>query len=95
MKYTDIKKLVFDTALELSRRGPGWAQERPVLNEVRHRIGFADDQTQQLVLTCWHDLFRTGRLSWGYNLDNPNAPFFHVPSDDAERDMQVAESARS
>jgi hypothetical protein len=34
---------------------------------------------EQVILTCWHDLFREGRLSWGYDLNNPDAPFFHVP----------------
>ncbi len=30
------------------------------------------------ILTQWHELFRTGYLAWGYNLDNPSAPFFHI-----------------
>src|SRR5580693_5339983 len=29
--------------------------------------------------TCWHELFQEGTLSWGYDLDNPDAPFFHIP----------------
>jgi hypothetical protein len=95
MTYSEIQRLVFDTALELSSRGPGWAQERTVLNEVRNQIDRADDQTQQLVLTCWHDLFRTGRLSWGYNLDYPNSPFFHVPAHDLDRDHVLAEAVKS
>jgi hypothetical protein len=30
------------------------------------------------LLTVFYDLFRTGYLSWGHNLPNPNPPFFHV-----------------
>ena len=38
-----------------------------------------DLDLQQAILTCWHDLFRDGALSWGYDLDNPDPPFFHIP----------------
>ena len=38
-----------------------------------------DLDIQQAILTCWHDLFREGTLSWGYDLDNPDPPFFHMP----------------
>jgi hypothetical protein len=37
-----------------------------------------DDKTQQAILNAWHDLFLEKRLAWGFNLDNPNSPFFHV-----------------
>jgi hypothetical protein len=35
---------------------------------------------EQVVLGCWHELFREDRLAWGYNLDNPGDPFFHIPA---------------
>ncbi len=87
MGYRDTRDLVLQVAVELSRQGPGWAQQRTVLNEVAERIkGRArDEQTQQLILTCWHDLFRDGDLSWGLNIDNPDAPFYHVPDPEPER----------
>ncbi|MGH7171465.1 MAG: hypothetical protein ACRELF_12170 [Gemmataceae bacterium] len=44
-----------------------------------------NESVEQLILTCWHDLFRLGWLSWGYNLDNPDTPFFHVPQPDTQR----------
>jgi len=31
----------------------------------------------QIILTEWHDLFRTGYFAWGHDLQNPNPPFFH------------------
>jgi len=34
--------------------------------------------TDEALLTEWYDLFRTGLLSWGMNLSNPNPPRFHV-----------------
>jgi hypothetical protein len=96
MGYSDVRQLVYETAVELSKRGPGWAQERPVLHEVSKKIGSrGSSEMQQLILTCLHDLFRMGKLSWGLNLDNPNAPFFHVPLADAERERVLAEAGKS
>src|SRR5262249_42189442 len=28
--------------------------------------------------TQWQELFRTGLLAWGFDLNNPNPPFFHL-----------------
>jgi hypothetical protein len=88
MEYGKLLNLIFDVAVMQSQKGPGWAQQASVLGEVANRIGIArnDDRMQQRILTCWHDLFRLGRLSWGYNIDNPDAPFFHVPEKDPSRD---------
>jgi hypothetical protein len=33
---------------------------------------------EQAVLTQWQELFRTGLLAWGHDLNNPNLPFFHL-----------------
>jgi hypothetical protein len=87
MDYRKLSELVFETAVELARKGPGWAQQGVVLNAVAERISATkrDERLQQRILTCWHDLFRSGHLSWGYNLDNPDAPFYHVPEKDSNR----------
>jgi hypothetical protein len=96
MRYSEVKQLVYDTALDLSKRGPGWAQERAVLHEVGTKLeSRKSSEMQQLILTCWHDLFLKGKLSWGLNLDNPNAPFFHVPPADEEREAELAEAGAS
>jgi hypothetical protein len=76
-----IKERILEIARDYCNRGPGWAQEGVVLHEVAERLGIAGDKAverQQLILTCWHDLFREGILSWGYNLDNPSNPWFHL-----------------
>jgi len=31
-----------------------------------------------MILNAWHDLFAERKLAWGYDLDNPSSPFFHV-----------------
>jgi hypothetical protein len=39
---------------------------------------FPNIEREQALLTLWHDLFRTGYLAWGYNLENAEPPFFHL-----------------
>ena len=82
--YEAWKQKVLEAARQCARRGPGYSQQRPVLDEVAHAAGGymytrLDLDLQQAILTCWYDLFREGTLSWGYDLDNPDAPFFHFP----------------
>jgi hypothetical protein len=84
MSEEEIKALVWRTATESADRGPGWAQEGVVLRMVRERVFGSNDprranlKTQQMILDAWHDLFTEKKLAWGYDLDNPGAPFFHV-----------------
>ena len=84
MEFLELKQEVLEAAKRCARRGAGHAQQRVVLNEVAEKFGgssfsLPDIHLQQKILTCWHDLFREGVLSWGYDLDNPDAPFFHMP----------------
>ena len=82
--YEELKQKVLEAARECAKRGPGYSQQRPVFDKVASAAGGnmytrLDLEVQQAILTCWHDLFREGTLSWGYDLDNPDAPFFHIP----------------
>ncbi len=86
MEYKKMLETVFETAARCAKRGAGYSQQRVVLDEVAKQLFNRDPfitptniNQEQVILTCWHDLFREGRLSWGYDLDNPDAPFFHVP----------------
>ncbi len=82
MSEEEIKKLVLQTAIEFADNGQGWAQEGVVIREVGDRLtkkGIRPDITaQQAILNAWHDLFVEKKLAWGFDLDNPNSPFFHV-----------------
>jgi hypothetical protein len=82
MSEQDIKDIVWRVAKDSATHGPGWAQEGVVLRTIRELIsrggGGLDLQTQQAILNAWHDLFQQQKLAWGYDLDNPNSPFFHV-----------------
>jgi hypothetical protein len=82
MSEKEIKELVWQVARESAESGPGWAQEGVVLRQVADRLtnerGRPELPTQQMILNAWHDLFAEKKLVWGYDLDNPNSPFFHV-----------------
>ena len=80
MSKEEIKELVFRIASESARRGPGWSQEGVVLREVSDRVQAPETNlaVEQTILDAWHDLFTEKKLGWGYDLDNPNSPFFHV-----------------
>ncbi len=80
-----LKRQLLEVAKQYARLGPGYSQQRPVLDEVASANGGnmkvrLDLGLQQAILTCWQELFREGQLSWGYDLDNPDPPFFHIPS---------------
>jgi hypothetical protein len=44
----------------------------------KFRSSFQNLEREQVLLTLWHDLFRTGYLAWGHNLQNADPPFFHL-----------------
>ncbi len=82
MSDREVKDLVWQTASKAASSGPGYAQEGVVLRQIREQLGAnggrPDLQVQQQILHAWHDLFLEKKLAWGYDLNNPNSPFFHV-----------------
>ena len=68
--------------------GGGALVQNSVLDAVSRELGIRHSPDQHVaVLTLWNDLFRTGYLGWGLNLNNPDPPFFHV----TDRGRQVLE----
>lgn len=54
-------------------------QSGDVLGKAANRCGIGHNLgLQQALLTQFSELFRTGYLSWGKDLANPNPPFFHL-----------------
>jgi hypothetical protein len=82
MSEQEIRELVWQVATESAAKGPGWAQEGVVLRAIYERAARStnkiDLKTQQAILNVWHDLFMEKKLVWGYDMDNPGSPFFHV-----------------
>jgi hypothetical protein len=57
----------------------GSLQQVSLLGEATRRLGDRlSYEEEQALLTAWYDLFRSGHLSWDYNLSNPDPPFCHV-----------------
>ena len=46
-----------------------------MLSSAVVKLGRGHDEA---ILTQWAELFRTGLLAWGFNLSNPDPPFFHL-----------------
>jgi len=77
----DIRNTLLIVIEEQSPKAPTDAtlQTNSVLGEASKRLDAQNNhQIEEAILTQWHDLFRTGYLAWGYNLSNPNPPFFHI-----------------
>ncbi len=76
----DLRELILRAAHDQQPRddtGPT-LQQPTVLDRVAQLLGGrSDPDLEQAVLTQWHDLMRTGYFAWGFNLSNPNPPFFH------------------
>lgn len=54
-------------------------QAGTVLAEAKRRLSLSNlTRDQQLLLSEWGELFRTGYLAWGLNMHNPSPPFCHV-----------------
>lgn len=77
----DIRETLLKVVHDMQPKGrlDGSLQQGSVLNEAARRLNINHNAEQELaVLTLWGDLFRTGYLAWGFNLSNPNPPFFHI-----------------
>ncbi len=75
---SELAEKLLGIARECIDQGPGYAQEPVVLREAAEQLQIRDLKEQQRLLTTWNDLFRDGWLAWGYNIDNPSSPFFHI-----------------
>jgi hypothetical protein len=77
MAVADMKQTLLDVAKKAIEKGPGYSQDLVVLREAADILRPSSLKEQQELLTQWHELFLAGELAWGYDIDNPNAPFFH------------------
>jgi hypothetical protein len=75
----DLRKVLLEVVADVAKEGDG-LQAVSIFRKASERLGFrgSDAAREQALLTYWYDLFRTGYLSWGLNLANPNPPFFHL-----------------
>jgi hypothetical protein len=77
----DVRETILTVIGEHAPRSPtdGSLQQGTILIDVARRLGIHNSTEREVaVLVAWNDLFRTGYLGWGLNLNNPDPPFFHV-----------------
>lgn len=72
-----MRKVLLEVIAEKAATGSSF-QQISVLSEASSRLNLHVMEFEQALLTYWYDLFRTGYLSWGYNLANPDPPFCHL-----------------
>jgi hypothetical protein len=73
-----IRAVLLDVVNEFSRREHNF-QSRAVLQEAWRRLQLSNvSGGDQALLTAFYDLFRTGHVSWGYDIANPDPPFMHL-----------------
>src|SRR5207237_375847 len=90
INHKALKERILEAARQCASQGDGYSQQKAVLEHVAEAEGSNQNtrlnlKLQQAILTCWHDLFRDGSLSWGYDLDNPGPPFFHLPDGTSQK----------
>ncbi len=76
-----LRKTLLKTIKDLAENDPDNFQSGVILGRVERELNLRerdDVSEQQALLTFWHDLFRTGYLSWGYNIDNVESPHCHL-----------------
>lgn len=73
-----IRKVLLEVVHELHSQGEGVFQTRAILDESFSRLSSYGSFDSQALLTSFYDLFRSGHLSWGYNIHNPEPPFCHL-----------------
>lgn len=78
MNGRELREVLLQVLAQFSERGPG-LQSGAIIQEAAQRLGIRGRLgDEQLLLTFFHDLFRTGYLAWGYNLSNTEPPFLHL-----------------
>lgn len=76
-----IKTALLEVIEGFQKGGPGQFQQGSILQQTANNLGISRNvEKEQMLLTVWADLFRTGYLAWGYDLNNTNPPFCHVTS---------------
>lgn len=82
MQVAELETTILEAARDFYAKGPGFAQQSVVLREVGERVQPGTLDEEQAILSAWHKLFQTGKLAWGYDLDNPGPPWYHLPSNE-------------
>jgi hypothetical protein len=75
-----LRNRILRIARAAAAKGVGFAQMSEVMRNVQQELNPRTIEEEQRILAAWNDLFRHGDLEWGFDLENPGSPFFHVPA---------------
>lgn len=82
MPQNDMRETLLQVIHEQSPKNPIDSSlfTNSVLSETSKRLDLhkSGKDQEQALLTLFHDLFRTGYLAWGNDLNNPDPPRFHI-----------------
>jgi hypothetical protein len=76
-----LRKKLLDTIKDTAENDSDNFQSGVILGRVVRELNLRERDNideQQALLTFWQDLFRTGYLAWGYNIDNVEPPHCHL-----------------
>ncbi len=76
MNGTNLRQTVLET-VEKKFANSQSLQAGAILREVKRELG-SDSIDDHALLTAFYDLFRSGVLAWGHNLNNAAPPFAHL-----------------
>src|SRR3972149_11107960 len=79
LDHGQIRSVILEVIEGLKQQQYSHLQSGAVLQRAIDLLGRSGGlPTEQMLLACFYDLFRTGYLSWGHDIANPSPPFFHV-----------------
>ena len=80
-----LRQYLLETVAACNAQGPDHLQSGTILRQVADRLNDRQKEKYgQLILTLLHDLFRTGYLAWGSNLESPDPPNCHLTAQGRE-----------
>lgn len=76
----DVRTTLLEVIQEMNPNNANQTlQSGTILSEAVQRLGCQNNNAQeQILLTEWYELFRTGYMAWGLNISNPSSPFCHL-----------------
>lgn len=74
-----VRRVLLEVVETISKDNMTSLQSGVILRTAAKQLdAYRDQQLQEALLTCLHDLFRTGYLAWGHDLNNSDPPFCHL-----------------
>jgi hypothetical protein len=78
MNIDEARRLILEAVKQASNPHERRVDLGMVIQVLQQQQRYRGLDEEQLLLTAWYDLFRTGVLSWGYNFTNSGMQFAHV-----------------